>query len=331
MPVTGGLNSQLGIAEEVTPGTAVTVTRFLEFDKETLKNGIERVEHSGLRPTRRVLGSNNWKAGKHSPGGTLEMVLQSTNTAVIFKHALGAVATTTPVSATLARQHKCTVGAIDGKSLSIQVGLTSDDGTTRTKTYAGCKISEWEISNKVGENVNLALTIDAIAESVVTALAVASYPTTTDDFFYIGGAIQIAGAATDVSEWSLKGSNGLNTDDRYYIRATTPHLKKEQLEGKAQREYAGELTIPFLDWTAYNRFVNGTTASLMFTYATASFIEGSTPWSFTISIPAARFDGDTPAVDGTGSIPQKLPFKVVDAGDTDGPIVVTIVNAETTA
>ena len=64
MAVAGGLNSQLMAKAETTWGTAVVVDRAFEFDSESLKLDIERVEHMGLRPTRRVLGANNWQASR---------------------------------------------------------------------------------------------------------------------------------------------------------------------------------------------------------------------------------------------------------------------------
>ncbi|MDP2712097.1 MAG: phage tail tube protein [Solirubrobacteraceae bacterium] len=325
MPAAGGINAQLGFAEESTPGTPVTPNRFVEFEKESLTHDLERVEHSGLRPGRRLLGAANYAIGRVSANGDVELVLQNEGQAVWFKHALGAVATTTPGGATDAREHKCTVGDLDGKALTVQVGMADDTGTSRAKTVAGVKVASWKLSGKENEHPVFALTLDGMTATTGTALAAASYPA-TEDYFSTQTVVSIAGAEVECSEWEISGSNGLNTE-RYYVGS---NIKRQQLEGNELREITGKLTLAFPSLVAYERFVSDTQASIQIAM-TGSVIESAIPYSLTIDIPAARFDGTTPAVDGVGLIPVEVPFKVVDDEDTDGPIVVTIVNTDTTA
>jgi hypothetical protein len=327
MPVAGGLNSQLGYKAETTWGTAVTVDRFAEFDSESLKLDIERVEHMGLRPTRRVLGANNWQPSRKSVSGDIEKVIQTKGDALWFAHALGAVATTTPSGGSTSRSHKCTVGAIDGKGLTIQVGRTSTDGTTRAFTYAGCKIPSWEISGEENDWLKATFSIDGKSETTATALASASYPTGLSDYVWTQAVLSIAGSEVPVKGFSLSGENNLDTE-RFRLRSTTPAEKLEQLEGNGMREYSGSITADFTDLTAYNRFVNGTMATLTIVY-TGAIIEGVIPYSFTVSCPDIRFDGETPTVGGPEMLEQSLPFKVVDDSEADGPVVITVVNTDT--
>lgn len=329
MAAAGGINSQLGYAEEVTPGTAVVVSRFGEYDRETLTQDFERVEHTGLRTGRRVLGANNYAVGRETAAGDIEMVLQNLGQAVWFKHMLGAVATTTPGGGTLSRSHKCTVGAIDGKSLTVQVGLADDGGTSRTKTLAGCKIAKWTIGGKENEHPMLKLSLDGMSSTTATALATASYPAGLADYFSTQTVVKIAGSEVDCSEWEISGDNGLALE-RYYMRSTTPGQKKEQLEGDALRSMEGKLTLAFPDLTAYNRFVNNIQATLQITL-TGSIIEGAIPHKIDLLAAAVRFDGDTPTVDGVGLIPIEMKFKIVDTIAADGPLVATIVNTDTAA
>jgi hypothetical protein len=53
------------------------------------------------------------------------------------------------------------------------------------------------------------------------------------------------------------------------------------------------------------------------------------PYSFTVSCPDIRFDGETPTVGGPEMLEQSLPFKVVDDSEADGPVVITVVNTDT--
>lgn len=327
MPVAGGLNAQLGIAEEVTPGTPVVVSRFLEFDKENLSQGFERVDHSGLRTGRRILGANNYSVGRQSAEGDLEMVLQTKGQAVLFKHALGAVATTTPAGGTLSRAHKCTVGDLDGKSLTVQVGMRDDTGTARPKTLAGCKIAKWSLEVKENDHPMLSIGIDGMSSTLATALATASYPAGQEDYFATQAVVKVAGAEVECSELKLDVDNGLMLE-RYYLQASLPGTKKQQLEGDAMREIKGSCKLSFPDLVAYNRFVNNAQSSLQLTF-TGPIIEGAIAHSVDALIPAVRWDGKTPAVDGVGLIPVELDFVAVDTLSADGPIVVTIVNMDT--
>lgn len=329
MPVAGGLNSQLGVAEEATVGTAVTPNRFFEFGSESLKQSIERVEYMGLRPTRRVLGANNRVAGRIGVDGDIDMAVMNKGMALLFKHALGDVVTTQPdaVGSPTVFSHKCRIGALDGKGLTVQVGRTSSAGVTHPFTYAGCKVTEWELSSDTQSQLMLRLALDGMSETTATALAAASYPAGIVPFPYTQGVVNVAGSAFDVTEFSLSGNNGLATD-RYFIRAGG-QSKKQQLEGAGTREYTGSLSADFTDLTAYNRFVNGTRAAITMTY-TGAIINAALAFSVTVNLPSVEFDGETPNVGGPELLTQSLPYKVLDNGDADGPVVVTIQTTDST-
>lgn len=327
MAVAGGLNSQLGIGEETTPGTAVTPSRFYDFGQESLKQSIERIEYMGLRPTRRVLGSTNWVPGRIGVEGDIELPWMNKGMGLIAKHMLGAVATTTPTGGTLTRDHKATVGAIDGKGLTVQVGRTSNDGTTRPFTYAGCKVAKWSLKHDTQSQLMLTLSLDGMSESTATGLASASYPSGLTPFAYTKGILTVGGSSVDVMDWSLDADNGLATD-RYFIRSGGAN-KKEQLEGAAVREYTGQIHPEFSDLTLYNNFVNGSLATFSAVY-TGALIEGALNYQLTVSLAAIRFDGETPTVGGVGLLDQPLPFKVVDSGAADGPVVLVVRSDDTT-
>lgn len=326
MAIAGGLSSQFGIGEEVTPGTAVTPTRFFEFNEESLGLAIERIESKGLRTGRRTQRSGGWAVGHRGVEGDVSIEIQNKGQAILWKYLLGACTTTTPGGGTLSRSHKCTVGDIDGKSLTLQVGRGDTGGTAQPFTYNGAKIATWELSNEVDGIPMLKLTFDAMDEVTATALASASYPTALFPMTYTGGVIQVAGSNFDVKDVSFEGDNGL-ARERYLIRATNPGTKKQQLESE-ERVYTGKLTAEFDNLTAYNRFVNGTEASLKATW-TGSIIEGAIPYKLEINCPAVRFDGETPKVGGAEIIDLELPFKILDDQLGDGPLIATVVNVDT--
>lgn len=332
MALAGGLNTQFGMVEETTPGVGATPTRFYDLDTsgESLSHSIERIEFQSLRAGgRRSLGSTHWDAGKESVSGDFTMPVLTKGFGLMFKNCLGAVNTTTP-GGTLPRDHKCTEGALDARALTIQIGRTDNTGTVQPFTYSGCKFANWELSNDTSGFLMLKVGVDGMSEALGTALATASYPSGALPFSYIRGAITVGGSAFDVKDWNLSCDNGLATD-RYFIRATTPGIKKEQLEGGSAREYTGSLNVEWAGTTAYNRFLNGTHAAFTATYISPVAIEGTYFPTITINIPCARFDGETPTAGGPELIDHGLPFKVLNDGTSDSPVAITVRSADATA
>lgn len=324
-----GLTGQCGIAEETTVGTGATPNRFYEIGNESVKADIEQIEYFGIRAgAAKSLTTSQSVQGKVNISGDIEMAVMNKGFGLIFKHALGAVATSTPGGATNSRDHKCTVGAIDAKGLTIQFGRPAIDGTSHPFTYTGCKIANWELSNDTSSILMLKLGIDGMAETTATGLASASYPSALLPFAFTRGVVTLAGSGYDVLDWTLAGDNGLATD-RFAIRSTTPSAKKEQLEAGI-REYTGTLNADFTSLTAYNRFINGTTAAITLVYTSTVAIESTYFPTITINIPAARFDGETPNIPGPELLTQALPFKVLNDGTSDSPLAITVRSVDTT-
>lgn len=321
---------QLGIAEETTPGTGVTVTRFYEYGDCSIASDIDRIEYMGLRPNKHVLGTGNSVPGKVAIKGDIDMPWMIKGMGLIAKYMMGSVVTTTPTGATLARDHTATLGTFDGKSLTIQEGVPFVGGAASPFTWSGCKFTDWELTWDIANQLMAKLTVDGTSESTVTALASASYPTAPNvPFPYVQGVLQLGGAAFDISSFSLKAANNLS-GDRYFIRSTTPQSNKEQLDAGI-REYTGNLQAEFTSLAAYNRFINhDTTAAIVLTATSTQFIEGATPFVFEVTLPNVRFDGTTPQVQGMQLVEQPLPFKVLDGGGAQGPVILRCRNGDAT-
>lgn len=319
---------QLGLGEETTPGTAVTVTRFYDFGQESLKQDIERIEYVGLRPGVFAVGSQNWVPGRQGVTGDIEIPVMTKGAGLLFKHCMGSVATTTPTGGTSTRDHTCTPGTLDGKGLTVQVGRPMVASTAQPFTYAGCKVSKWAIKHDTQSQLMLTLTLDGVSETTGTGLASASYPAGIVPYAYTTGVITIAGSSFDVMDWSLEADNALKTD-RYYIRATTPGQKKEQL-GVGLREYTGTINADFTDTSAYARFTSGTTATFTATYTATTAIEGALFPQIVFTADVMRFDGETPNVGGYEMVGQSLPFKLLNSGSAGSPLTVRVRSSDTT-
>lgn len=315
-----GRDTQFGFGEEVTYGTPVAPTRFLEILEEEVQADNERIESEGLRPNRRV--QHHWAPNRKGAEGDVELEWMDKGMGLVAKHMLGAIATSQPdaAGAPTVFEHLATVGDLDGKSLTWQFGRPAITGVRHPFTYHGGKVAEWEVSNEVDESLRLTLTGDFEDEDNTTALAVAAYAADYKPLYFTGGEIRVGGVAVFVNEWSASGDNGLKTD-RYGIRKTS--LKKEQLEGEDLREYELETTGEFEDLVAHERFMNGQEATFSALYE-GQTISGMHKFATEFIFPRVRSDGEGPAAGGGEVIEQTTNLKVLQPLDGSSPVSIKI-------
>src|SRR5512139_3158159 len=84
-----GLDAQLGFAAEVTVGTAVTVSKFLEFDSESLTYEPTWQEPTGLRVGRKYKRASRLKKSRSSVSGDIQFQYPTRGTGLLWKMALG--------------------------------------------------------------------------------------------------------------------------------------------------------------------------------------------------------------------------------------------------
>ena len=322
-PLRTGIAAQLGIGEETTFGTPVTPSRFFEFVDESLSLEIERLESRGLRAGTRILRSDRWRSGRRSVSGDVTFEVNSKNQGLLWKHALGSIATTTPVGATNTRDHTATPGDLP-TGLTVQVGRPDVGGTVRPFTYHGCKVASWLLSAAVGEIGLLRLSLVGEDEDTATSLASASFPTGDEVMTFVEGSLSIASSTVDVRSVEISGDNGLRAD-RHRLGSG---LIREPVEA-SMRRIEGSIVAFFPDLTAYNRFVNGTEAALELLFQ-GSVIEGSFRFETRITC-NVRFDGETPNVSGPEELDQPLRFVALDSGSGPASAITVVYRTNDTS
>ena len=310
MAIRSGLAAQIGIGVESTVGSAATPTRFYEFNDESIAQTIERIESEGLRTGNRVLRSDRYASGQIAIEGSFSMEMTAGNTAILFKHALGAVATAGSYV------HTCTMSDPYGLGLTLEVGRPGNDGTVRAFTYAGCKINSLDLSVSVGELLSADFGVIGTTAEAIGSVTAASYGSSLELLHFAGAAITVAGDAFPCKDFSLSVNNGL-TGDRFVLGSQVA----QQPIASSLAEVTGSLTAEFVDATAYNRVVNATHAAIVATFT------DSTANSITVTVPVARFDGDTPSVGGPDILDQTLNFKGLFNG-TDSPVTIAVANGD---
>lgn len=323
MPIGSGISAQVGIAEESTYGTPVTVTRFYEFNSEGIKPEIAKVYSRGLRAAR-FQRSDRVKTYLRGAAGPIEMDVLNKGFGLWFKHALGQ---NTVTGAGANRTHTCIpdANAQQGKSLTVQVGRPDSTGTVRPFTYEGGKITGFELRWALGEPVKFVPTLDFENYLTATALAAASYPATQEAFVGEEGALTIAGTPIAVVKSAvIKYQAGLKVD-----RRGLGNTKREPL---ANAEAMIEISVDaeFDDLTQHAALLAGTQVAVVLTATTATVIPTTAvPFSLAVNIDAAEYTAVDANVSGPDVLPETFTLKGLDNG-VDPPIEIVYVTNDTT-
>lgn len=308
-------------------GQPQTVTRFYDFNNESLKIAVKRIESAGLRAATRVQRSDRWAVNLEGGTGDTEFEVQSRGFGVFLKHMLGSIATTGPTDS--AYTHTATVGPLTGRSMTTQVGKPfTPSQVVQPFTQQGMKIGKWELSSSVDGLCLLKVTWVYQNESTTVALATASYPV-AELFSFAGAVIQIGGINVDVTKVVISGDNKL-ADKRRFLRSST--LMKEPIE-EGMRDYAFTVDLDFTDLSMYSRYTSltaaGAMASLSASWTAPTLIGATTYPSLTFTAPVARQDGETPDVAGAKLLVQSVPFKVLNNGSAS-PVTLAYTTLDST-
>ena len=325
----GILDQQIGFADESTYGTAATVTRFFEFNSESIEEAEGRTEGDPLRVGTFVRRSDRFTPYFAGASGTIEFDVLSKGFGFWLKHMLGQVATTGPTE-TSVYTHTGTMADLYGKSFTCQVGRPfNPSGTVQPFTYSGGKVTEWTLSNSVDANLVLSLGVDFQSVDHATELATASYPSGMEPLTWAGGVLTIDGDAFDITEVSISGNNGLDVDRRQ-IRANT--AKKEPTGGRREVEFSISADFDSMDQRnrVHSTTRSGALASIVTTWNGPTLLGTSLYPSVTVTLPAARFDSWSAANGGPEAISQTL-SGVGTYDGTNSAVTIAIANADATA
>lgn len=210
-----GLGSSVGYAEETTWGTPVTVTRWIPHNSVTLAVQQKPVQGMGLQAGAYVnLGATRANVSSMVQGD-VEHDFTSKQMGLLLKHALGSNVSAQNGSTTAYTQTATIGSTVNGKGLTIQVGKPQSDGTVIPHTYAGCKITSWELSCAQSDILKSKFTFVGKSMTKVTSLAAPTYVADSNVFYFSQGTFNIGGTPwLGLRDFTLTGDNGLSSDDR---------------------------------------------------------------------------------------------------------------------
>lgn len=313
MAMGSGLCSSVGYAAETVAGTYVAPTRHLEHVKESLKFNRQWIDSQGLKGCRRTLSRR--VLGTSEVTGSVTHELGPQGIGILLKQLMGAVSTSGAGPYT----HTFTAGDGVESTMTVQVGRPSINGTVNAFSYTGMQLTGATFSSKAGEIVQSDWDWYGMAEVTSQTLVAPTYPATFNPFSFSNVTLTIAGSAYESDSIEIKVDNGLRTG-HFVQRATLPGSPTVSRQA-GYRQWTGTIASDFMDLTAYNRFVNGTEASLVATFDAGA----SAKLVFTGNV---LFTGETPTVDGPGVLKQSLPFQFVSTSADNTALTVTLTNAD---
>jgi len=321
MAIGSGIGSWLGIKKESVFGTAVTVDRFYEFNSEGTKYTKNTVVGQGLRNGGLVARANRRVVTTLAGEGEFEVDLQTRGMGLLLSLATGSVPTGSLANGVYT--YLFTAQDLIGDSFTTQVAVPQYGGTLTYKTLSGCKMTNFELSVGAGDIAKAKFSLDSkgFTTGASTSATVAYANIATSNLLHFAqGSItdNVSTTYANIKDFSLTVDNSLKTD-RYNLGAAGS--KSEQIIN-GFRAISGKVTAEFTDTVLLDKFIADTTAGLKLTFEGATIGSGSDKETLSITIPAAKFDGDTPMVSGPGVIDVSFGFTVFDDG-TNEPFTIT--------
>lgn len=342
MATGAGLDGQMGFAQETTWGTAVTPTRFIEFNSENINYTPTFLEPTGLKVGTKFKRAGRVSVSRTAVSGDFSFDVATLGMGLFVKNMLGSTVTApTQIGTSTAYKQVHTPGDFRSMGLTCQIGRPEPStGTVRPFTYAGLKVTGWGFDLKDNATPNLKLTVDGRSEDTTTALTTASFLAGAGVYTFAQSSLKLGGTAstasgettisggaaatTIINEFSLSGKTAMKVD-RYGLG--NAGLKAEQLEN-GMPTITGKLAAEFNKAEFYDVYKANTTTAMQFDL-TGPAIAGGNNYLFSIILPAVKLKGVTPNVSGP-DIVQMAPTFEVYSDETNPVIQIKIVSTEST-
>lgn len=335
MAIGSGLGSQVGFGPEVTYGTGVAPTTWLEARSAGLEIQVEHMMSEALRPGLLVQRKDRQVVNRKGVNGSIELDVTSNNMARFLRHCMNddRAFSTTKTGGGTAKTYTYNIGdPATMPSMTVQVGVADIGGQVRRMDATGCYVSEFSVSNSVDEILQLSTTIDG-RDMVPSSSAVtsASYATTSEPLTFAGGSVSVAGSVTPVKSFEMSVSHGIDLE-RYQINSTT--LKSRpirnamtEITGTVEMEFGQSSVGTWATDSLVDRYRAGTTIAVAGTWTGNTAIDGTDFPSLGLNMPAAIITACTPTIDGPEIITLSVEYMVVDDG-TNAPLALSYVSNE---
>jgi hypothetical protein len=313
-----GVGSQAGGAKETTWGTAVTPTKFWEYESESLNLDHNYYDGAGLVAGRTFAPSSRGKKTTRSAGGDLAMTFPYKGGGFFLDQMVAGTITPVQQGATAAYLSTFNVGSsVPNKSATLQINKPQTSGGDIPFTYPGGVLVSAAFSLAVGGALMATFTWLAKDETTPTttpagaALATATYVSSNDVWVHQDMTLTYGGAA-------VAGITGVNwtwsqpyADGRFFLDGSGT-ISKPVPNGIGT--VTGTLSGEWYDSTFYAAFRSGAYASLVCTAQGPTAIASTYFPMFRNTFSAIQVRGTSPTVSGPDLLDLSVPFVVKDDG-----------------
>lgn len=307
MAIGSGLGAQVGVAPEVTYGTYVAPTKFVEFTKESVVLKKTTAQSAGIAAGRLVPLASRRVVTQREAAGSLDMEFTNKAMGLFLQALMGTTVTPVQQAATAAYLQTHILANNFGKSLTIQKGVPLTTGTVTRKNFLGCKVISAEFSCEVGGMLTVSFEIDAKDSEETSVLAAASYPAMAP--FHFGqmgvslGALASETARDGIRKVSLKIERPSATD-RFYANSSA--LKAEPIAND-QVKISGSIERDYVSTDLDDLHTSDAASSLIWSFVGPE-IAPTYNERVSFLLPAIKFDDQPPAVEGFDVVKQTLNF-----------------------
>jgi hypothetical protein len=323
--MSSGLFSQLGAAAETTWATRVAADHFIEFRSESM------VRNQRFFQSMQLGASTTFPRGSRfvpvTQDATGDFAFEVPNKGYgVYLNALHS-ASVSPVQqgATIAYKQTHPIGlTTPSRSLTLQAGRPSTDGTVRPFEYPGSMVTAINWSWAVDDALINTISFTAQKEDTSQTLATRSLPSALSSFVFTQGAMTVNGSLV---AYVQDGNISLSFPRNEFYGLDATGLKQKPIQN-AMVTGTGAATFRFVDMTQYNLFVNNTKPALILDFVGAQI---ASPYNFEmkITLNMVGFTGATPTVAGPDVLQFSAPFNILYDG-TNAPVIVDYTSTDTT-
>lgn len=328
MAIGSGLAHSFGMAAEVTYGTYVAPTRWLEGlgkltkDKNTYQGG-------GMAAGRMVQPGARRYVTTQGASGTIETGVYSKGLGLLLNGLFGGTVTPVQQATSTAYLQTHTLADPYGKFYTMQAGVPDLGGTVRPYTLLGGQVTGVELSCQVGGGLSASWSVIGRDMSEAQSLAAPSY-STINDFHWAQASLKLG---TYGAEAVVDGVTQVSLSIQRPRHAGGPYMGNGGLRSQGVindwASISGTIQADYLDKTVFaDRFASDEPTSLVWEFVGPN-IESTYDETFRVTLPMIFFDGATPTVEGPDVVSGSFPF-TAQLDLTNGAVSVDYISTDTT-
>lgn len=336
------LDASIGIKEESTFGTAVTVDRFPEFVSESLQFKNTYAQSEGRRVGSRMARAAGRVLDKVDAGGSITLEAVTKGLGLWLDAAFGSATVNDTADTGAYLQVHTLASTGPSKSFTIQKGLPPvGGGSVQAYTFPGsmCEQLQIDFSSAIVKVI-----VDFISREVITseAYAAPSYVVGAEPLTFVGGEIYIGATVTKPTATTPATTTG---DPVAFIKGGSVTIKNNldgegyNLGGAGKRtrksergmaDVAGSLEVELDGTTMRDALLNQTPLSLMLNFTHPSTIGASSNPMLQVYIPTIEFNDSLPQDNGGKPISTTMNFVALDSlAAATSPIYVCYLSTDT--